>query len=192
MELELYTNRLYIRPFRSEDVDLDIDMATDPEVMRYFGGAVTEDEIVEESTNFIRRCGGGCIGVWTVVDRTTEEKLGEVFLTPLPILEDDTCWELVQGDDIPEGDIELGYLFKRTAWGKGIATEACRRLLRFAFEETPLEQIVAVVDSGNLKSEAVLAKCGFVNGGIRDAYAGNYPSFLISRKHWRTLQTVSS
>ncbi len=42
MKLELYTERLYLRPYDLADVNLDIEMATDPEVMRYFGGAVTE------------------------------------------------------------------------------------------------------------------------------------------------------
>ena len=42
MELELYSERLYLRPFDPSDLDLDIEMATDPDVMNYFGGAVTE------------------------------------------------------------------------------------------------------------------------------------------------------
>jgi len=184
MKLELHTERLYLRPFDLSDVDLDIEMATDPDVMRYFGGAVTKAQIVAESINFTRRCGGGCIGVWTVIDRLTQEKLGEVFLTPLPVDAEDTQWELIHGDDLPDGEIEIGFLFKQSAWGKGVATEACRRLLRFAFEETPLTETVGVIEEGNAASENVLLKCGFVREGMRRAYADRRLAFRMTRERF--------
>ena len=89
---------------------------------------------------------GGCIGIWTVINRLTQEKLGSALLLPLPIDEEDTQWDLIQGDDLPDAEIEIGFLFKRSAWGKGYATEACSRLVRFAFEKTPLTEVVAVID----------------------------------------------
>ena len=181
MKLELYAERLCLRPYDLSDVDLDIEMATDPDVMKYFGGVVTEEQAVAETINFTRRCGDGCIGVWTVIDRLTQEKLGEVFLAPLPIDVEDTQWELIHGDDLPDGEIEIGYLFKRSTWGKGVATEACQRLLRFAFEETPLTEIVGVIEEGNAASENVLLKCGFVREGMRRAYAEQRPAFRITR-----------
>ena len=184
MELELHSERLYLRPFDPSDLDLDIEMATDPDVMKFFGGAVTEEEITAEAINFTRRCGGGCIGVWTVIDRLTREKLGEVFLTPLPIDADDTQWELIHGDNLPEGEIEIGYLFKRSAWGKGYATEATKRLLKFAFEETPLEELVAVPDLENTASQRVLEKCGLAYEGMRRAYAAECPGYRITRQRW--------
>ena len=192
MNLDLYTERLHLRPFRPSDVDLDIEMATDPDVMKYFNGVVTEQEIVEESRNFVRRCGGGCIGVWTVVDRMTHEKLGEVYLTPLPIDAEDTEWELIQGEGIPDAEIEIGYLFKHSVWGKGIATEASQRLLQFAFEETPLCEVVAVTQVGNVASDKVLIKCGFISEGMRRAYADEYASFRITQEQWSALQLAIS
>lgn len=184
MNLELHTGRLFLRPYDPSDIDLDIEMATDPLVMKHFGGAVDEDSIIAESANFTRRCGGGCIGVWTVADRQTKEKLGEVFLTPLPVDVEDTQWELIHGETLPDGDIELGYLFKRSAWGRGIATEACRRLVKFAFEEAPLDQLVGIVEDGNAASERVLLKCGFVREGSRRAYGAERPALRITRQRF--------
>ena len=181
MDLELHSTRLYLRPYDPSDVALDLELATDPEVMRYFGGAVTEQQALAESANFTRRCAGGCIGVWTVLERRTGERLGEVFLTPLPIDAEDTQWELIQGDDMPEGDIEIGFMLKRAAWGRGVATEACRRLLRFAFEATPLDEIVAVIEAGNAASEKVLLKCGLLREASRRAYGQECPAFRITR-----------
>ena len=119
-----------------------------------------------------------------VIDRLTQETLGEVFLTPLPIDAEDTQWELIHGDDLPDGEIEIGYLFKRSTWGKGVATEACQRLLRFAFEETPLTEIVGVIEEGNAASENVLLKCGFVREGMRRAYAEQRPAFRITSEQF--------
>lgn len=184
MNLELYTERLHLRPYQSSDVDLDVEMGSDPAVMEYFGGVTTVEEIIAESVNFTRRCGGGCIGVWTVIDRSTQELFGEVFLTPLPIDADDTEWDLIVGDDIPDGEIELGYLFTRSTWGNGIATETCQRLLQFAFEETPLTEVVSIIEPGNSASENVLLKSGFVQEGMRRAYADQCAGFRMTREQY--------
>ena len=184
MELEFTSDRLRLRPFDPSDLDLDIEMATNPDVMKYFGGPVTEAQIAAESANFTRRCGGGCIGVWTVIDRRTQEKLGEVYLTPLPIDAEDTQWDLIRGDEMPDGEIKIGYLFKRSSWGNGYATEAIQRLVQFAFEETPLEELVATTDPDNIASKRVLEKCGLVYGGPRRAYATQCSGYRITRRAW--------
>jgi RimJ/RimL family protein N-acetyltransferase len=119
-----------------------------------------------------------------VIERRTEEKLGTAILLPLPIEEDDTNWDLVVGDGLPDGEIEIGYILKRSAWGKGYATEATDRLLKFAFEETPLEELVATTDPENTASQRVLEKCGLLYEGMRRAYAAECPGFRITRQQW--------
>jgi ribosomal-protein-alanine N-acetyltransferase len=130
------------------------------------------------------RCAGGCIGIWCVINHETDEKLGSALLLLMPIDEDDTNWDLVVGDALPDCEFEIGYILKKSAWGKGYATEACARLMRFAFEETPLQELVAVTDSENISSQSVLKKNGFASEGLRRAYAENIPGFRITRKHW--------
>ncbi len=184
MELELLTNRLLLRPLRLDDLDLAIEMFADPDVSRYIGGPFAADEIEAEMHDNIKRCGGGCIGIWCVVDRDTSEKLGSGLLLPMPIDEDDTNWDLVEGPDIPDCEIEVGYFLKRAAWGKGYATEVCKRLLAFAFEETPLVDIVACIDDANEDSRHVLRKCGLHEEGRRRAYGEQIPCFRITRERW--------
>jgi ribosomal-protein-alanine N-acetyltransferase len=119
-----------------------------------------------------------------VIDRSTAEKLGTAVLLPLPIEEKDTNWDLVVGDDLPDCDIEIGYILKRSAWGKGYATEVTKRLLKFAFEETPLEEIVAVTDPEHTASRSVLEKCGLSYEGLRRAYAQQCSAYRITRRPW--------
>jgi RimJ/RimL family protein N-acetyltransferase len=108
----------------------------------------------------------------------------DLDVLPLPIEEDDTDWDLVAGEDLPEGEIEVGYLLKQSAWGKGYATEACTRMLRFAFEQTALQEVVAVTDPENRASQKVLRKCGLIEEGLRRAYAAVCPGFRITRRQW--------
>jgi len=190
MELNLSTDRLLLRPVTLDDVDISITLLTDPEVMRYVGSAIPEKEVIDNLPREVRRSGGGCIGIWTILDSETNEKIGSAILLPLPIEADDTDWSLLGRPEIPDGDIEIGYMFKPSAWGKGYATEAASRLLRFAFEETPLQEVVAVTDQENTNSQRVLRKIGLRDEGIRRAYKDDCSAFRITRSEWQALQSA--
>ena len=184
MNLILTSERLLLRPLSETDFDVAIDIFTDPAVVKYIGKTHTRDEVIQGMPTYTKRCAGGCIGIWCVIDRSTGEKLGSALLLPLPIDEEDTDWNLVAGDELPDANVEIGYLLKRSAWGKGYATEACTRLLKFAFEESPLMEIVAVTHPENAASQNVLRKSGLLEEGMRRAYAGQCPAFRLSRRQW--------
>ncbi|MEE9597730.1 MAG: GNAT family N-acetyltransferase [Acidiferrobacterales bacterium] len=184
MNLDLQTERLSLQPLAASDLNLALEVFTDEEIMKYIGNVLTKGEIAEAMEIETKRGGGGCIGVWCISHRTTGEKVGSVFLLPLPIEEDDTDWNLVVENQLPDCDIEIGYILKRPAWGNGYATEAAERLLRFAFEETPLEEIVGVIDPENEASRRVLKKLGLLDEGLRRAYGGQCPGFRITRQQW--------
>jgi len=186
VNLELLTRRLILRPLRFDDLDLGIEMFTNLEVVRYVGGLLSAEEVRSEMHNYIKRCGGGCIGIWCVIDQATSEKIGTGALLPMPIEDVDTNWNLVEGPDIPDCEIEVGYILKPSAWRKGYASEICKRLLTFAFEETPLADIVACVDDDNHKSRHVLSKCGLRAEGKRLAYGVQSQCFRITRKQWES------
>jgi len=125
------------------------------------------------------------------MDKETGEKFGTSFLLPMPVEDDDTDYSLVVPGKTPDGAIEIGYCFKRSAWGKGYATEACGRLVRFAFEETPLDEIVASFYDENEASRHVLRKAGFADRGTMRCYGEDSPSYRISRREWIELQSAS-
>lgn len=186
MQLEFESDRLAFRPLEERDVDLSIEQWTDPEVTRYVAArSYTAEEITAEMPVVTRRCAGGCIGIWCLTDKASGEKIGSALLLPMPVELDDTDWSLVKGDAIPEADIEIGYILKRTAWGKGYATEACTRLLRFAFEVSPLDVVVACTDPDNTASQHVLVKAGLRPTGIIRAYGGDCLGFRLTRAEWQ-------
>lgn len=185
MKLILESERLLLRPVAETDIDIACALLMDPAVMRYVGGEPYSRERVDmEAQRALRRGAGGCIGIWCVTDKASDEKLGTGVLLPLPIEESDTNWDLVQPDALPDAEIEVGYLLKPSAWGKGYATEACKRLLRFAFEETPLSEIVAITAAENTASQHVLRKSGLRFEGLRRAYGGDCPGFRLGKAAW--------
>jgi RimJ/RimL family protein N-acetyltransferase len=62
---------------------------------------------------------------------------------------------------------ELGYWLAASAWGSGIATEACTAAVDFGFKELSLARIYAQVLAGNRASQRVLDKLGMVTEGVK-------------------------
>ncbi len=184
MNLVLKSDRLLLRPLSENDLDVSIEILTDPEVMKYVAKTYTNEQVIQELPAALKRCAGGCIGFWCVIDRFTKEKLGTALLQPLPIDVKGTPWNLVGGEELPDGEVEVGYFLKKSAWGKVYATEACSRLLKFVFEETQLKEVVAITAPNNTASQNVLKKSGLIAEGMRRAYASQRPGFRITRQQW--------
>ncbi|MEO1517089.1 MAG: GNAT family N-acetyltransferase [Bacteroidota bacterium] len=60
---------------------------------------------------------------------------------------------------------DIGWRLKRTAWGKGLATEGAKKCLQFAFAEAILARVVSVCPIVNAKSESVMTKIGMTKKG---------------------------
>ncbi|MBV9419368.1 MAG: GNAT family N-acetyltransferase, partial [Alphaproteobacteria bacterium] len=60
---------------------------------------------------------------------------------------------------------EVGFLFRRDAWGKGYAREAMTRVMRYGFEELGLERLWARFHAGNDASKRLLEALGFTYEG---------------------------
>jgi RimJ/RimL family protein N-acetyltransferase len=188
MNLKLHTERLLMTPLAPTDLDLALEMWTDPEVVKYVCELMNKDTIGKEMSNWTKRGGNGCIGIWCISDRETGEKYGSAMLLSMPVDRDDTDYSLVVPDRMPDGDVEIGYFLKRSAWGHGFATEACKRLLQFAFQETPLNEVVASFDVENVASKKVLEKAGLVDRGTMRCCGEDDPNYRITRDEWYRLQ----
>ncbi len=62
---------------------------------------------------------------------------------------------------LPETQAEIGYWIGVPFWGQGLIPEACRELIRYAFDDMGLEQLWCGSFDGNEKSKRVQEKCGF-------------------------------
>lgn len=68
--------------------------------------------------------------------------------------------------DVYRQSAELGYWIGEPYWGRGIATEAVRLILKYGFDEVGIERIFASTFDYNVGSMKVLKKNGFVKEGI--------------------------
>jgi RimJ/RimL family protein N-acetyltransferase len=57
-------------------------------------------------------------------------------------------------------EVEVGYVFERAAWGRGLATEAARALVDWAFANLEVEYVISAIQSENTRSQAVAARLG--------------------------------
>jgi RimJ/RimL family protein N-acetyltransferase len=150
-ELFLETDRLVLRRFTEADVDLLVELDGDPEVMRYItGGRPTPREEIEHDIlpaflSYYDRFAG--YGFWAAVERCTGEFLGWFHLRPPP-------------DGGKPDEPELGYRLRRSAWGRGYATEGSMAMIRKAFAELGARRVFATTMVVNAASRRVMEKAG--------------------------------
>lgn len=67
--------------------------------------------------------------------------------------------------DWDAGDFEIGYWVRKSAHGKGYATESTNALIRYAFNALGATRVHITHADGNKPSEGVIRKLGFVHDG---------------------------
>jgi RimJ/RimL family protein N-acetyltransferase len=163
MKVYLETARLILREFTASDLDPLIDLNSDPEVMRYLTGGLplSADHIRHEVLPLFLRLHSEsqAFGYWAAVARETGEFLG---------------WFQFRPKATPVEGIELGYRFKRAAWGKGYATEGCRALVEKGVRELGVECVFARTMASNAAAIRVLEKCGLTF--VRDYAEPEFPA----------------
>ncbi|MEV0215328.1 GNAT family N-acetyltransferase [Micromonospora sp. NPDC050695] len=142
------TERLRLRRLTVADVDALVELDSDPEVMRFLtGGVATPPAMVRDEqlprllAQYERHPG---LGRWAALDRGTGDFLGWFALDP--------------SADGTEAD--LGYRLRRSTWGRGLATEGSRALVRYAFETVGVRRVWAETMAVNERSRRVMVKAG--------------------------------
>jgi len=150
MHIFLETERLVLRRFTSDDVDNLVELDGDPQVMHFITGGRTtpRDEIENDLLPWFLHYyeGGDRYGFWAAIEKSTGTFLGWFHFRP--------------GDDQPSDEPELGYRLRRSAWGRGYATEGSRALIRKGFTELGVRRVVASTMVVNTASRRVMEKSG--------------------------------
>jgi ribosomal-protein-alanine N-acetyltransferase len=168
----LETARFALRRFTPADLDWLVALYSDPEVVRYLGGAKDRTKVLELLNGRILRYYDQHpgLGIWMTVDRETNSALGFHLLNH------------IQGETF----IQVGFVLSRAAWGRGVATEMGRAVLRHGFTTLALPQIVGIAHIDNRASQRVLSKIGLRRRGERafthPAYAAAGPMAWFERE----------
>ena len=161
VEPVLVTERLVLRQFTAADVDGLLELDGDPAVMRFISRktrsrAEIEAEVLPRFLGYYERYRD--FGHWAADTRDNGEFIGWFGLRPVMA----TGAAMVDWVDapLPAHTASLGYRLRRSAWGRGYATEGSRALVRRAFTELGVEVIVATTMTVNTRSRAVMEKAG--------------------------------
>lgn len=149
----LQTARLLLVPLADRHLDLEVELDSDPEVLRYLSARVpTRAEVVDSHAERMalgRRVGG--LGYWMAFEAERAGRfVGLMMLPP------------AHGPDQPDdpGVADLGYRLLRRYWRQGLATEASRALLRHAFAAVGVRRVIAQTMAVNGASRGVMAAVG--------------------------------
>jgi RimJ/RimL family protein N-acetyltransferase len=145
----LETERLRLRPFELDDLDVLHEIYSDADVVRYlYEEPRTRDELVPALERKLARTalaveGDGLSAAVTL--RETGQVVGDVSL----------FWLSEE-----HRQAELGFVMHPAWQGRGFATEAARPFLAFAFETLGAHRVIGRLEARNIGSARVLEKLG--------------------------------
>src|SRR5688572_24252530 len=150
---QLRSARLHLREFRRDDAQALYEIHSDPAVMRYWSfPAWTHLDQAHARVEFILgQRERGDVFVWALADIDNDRLVGSVALFAL---------------DVAQQRGEIGYSLRSDRQGQGVAAEALRAVLAFAFDELGLARIEADADPRNGPSCRLLERLGFVREGL--------------------------
>lgn len=149
--VELTTPRLRLRQWRESDKAPFAELNADPEVMRFFASTQTREQSDRSIAVWTDELDQRGWSNWAVEQGLDGRFVGFVGLTiPKRALLFMPC-------------VEIGYRLARAHWGKGLATEAGREVLRFGFDVLELPEVVSFTAILNVPSQAVMRRLGMVD-----------------------------
>jgi RimJ/RimL family protein N-acetyltransferase len=158
---ELRTPRLLLRAWRDSDREPFAALNADPDVMRWFPSTHTREQSDAAVDRFEAHHDRRGFTAWAMEVLDSERGaapfagflgLVEPTFDP-PFAHEDPC-------------IEIGWRLARSWWGLGLATEAGRAALGFAFDVAGLDEVVSFTVPPNLRSQGVMQRLGMRYDGV--------------------------
>ena len=160
------TERLYMRRMGQSDFGALCRILQDEETMHAYEGAFTDQEVQDWLERQLARYEKWGFGLWAVILKETDEMIGQCGLTMQP-------WK-------DREVLEIGYLFERTYWHRGYATEAAEACKRYAFEVLGAEEVCSIIRDTNTASQNVALRNGMTRA---DMWVKHYKG--VDMPHYR-------
>lgn len=141
--------RLYYVRLNESHFEEHAQQEMDPEVMKFIRKpSTTKDEARVQFNKYLDYMKDRpTLGIYSVFLKETDEIVGQGVLIHVEL---NPKFE----------EIEVGYKFKQSHWGKGFATELTHAFLEYAFNELKLPEVYGTTDPKNINSQNVLKKVG--------------------------------
>ncbi|MCF8245875.1 MAG: GNAT family N-acetyltransferase [Saprospiraceae bacterium] len=151
--MQFKSDRLSFRLVNDADFPYIYLLQTDPVTMRFIRPVVTEEAPVRERMATWEKYTAENPGFGVLIIKTVDnqENIGYAVFRHLHFQ--------------PGNEVEIGYSIGKEHTGKGLATEAAKRLMQYGREAKGITQFIAYTNQLNLASNRVLEKCGFTAVG---------------------------
>jgi RimJ/RimL family protein N-acetyltransferase len=167
----LETERLRLRNWQSSDREPFAQLNADPRVMEFFPKRLSREEsdaMVDRIESHFRAKG---FGLYAAELRSDGRFVGYVGLhTPTFEAHFTPC-------------VEIGWRLASDVWGQGIATEGARAVVRHAFQELGLDEIMSFTVPANQRSIRIMQKLGMTHDAADDFEHPNLPGGHPLRRH---------
>jgi len=138
----------------------------DEDVMYAYEGAFSDDETQAWLDKQIKNYEEFGFGLWAVTRKETDEMIGQCGLT------------LQNYND--RQVLEVGYLFQKSFWGHGYATEAAVACKEYAFEKLNAAEVFSIIRDTNTASQNVARRNGMTMvGAFTKRFRGIDMSHLV-------------
>ena len=162
----LETERLYLRQLEQSDFDALCKILKDEETMYAYEGAFDDSEVQEWLDRQLSRYKKYGFGLWAAVLKENGEVIGQCGLTMQP-------WKNMEV-------LEIGYLFQKSYWHSGYATEAAKACKKYAFEMLNADEVCSIIRDTNTASQNVALRNGMI---LTDSWVKHYRG--VDMPHYR-------
>ncbi len=156
-----------LRGPRDDDLDDWASIHADLDVVRWIGRdrALTRADSWRELAYLVGHWSLRGYGQWLLEERATGRVVGR------------------SGLYFPEGwpGLEVGWTLARDQWGRGLATEAGRAALDWAFAELEAERVISLIAPDNHRSRRVAERLGATRDGRTAILGHDVDIFAIAR-----------
>ena len=140
------TPRLLLRHYTLDDIDALAEVLCDHDNMRFFPNRFERKDAEEWIQKNLRRYAEDGVGGWALILKPAIKFAGYCGL----------AYREVDG----ARELEVGYALARHAQGQGIATEAARACMNYAFTTLGEERIISLIRPENIPSRRVAERNG--------------------------------
>jgi RimJ/RimL family protein N-acetyltransferase len=156
--IPLESERLVLRLPRLDDAPAMAEYLTDPEVMRFIGGAtVPREEVPDVVQKWLDRWQQNGLGHFVLERRSDGHVLGRVGF----VLWDVRTWRQSTFAEAGEhAQPELGWALARAHWGQGYATEAALAVRGWGRRHADVGRLISLINPANTASERVAQRLG--------------------------------
>jgi ribosomal-protein-alanine N-acetyltransferase len=160
------SERIGFKTWDEESIFHALDLWGDIQVTRFIGGPFDEEYINTRLRNEINIQNTHNIQYWPIFLKENNEFVGCCGVRPY---------------NNKTTTLEIGFHIKASAWGKGIASEAAKRVIRHAFDDLHVERIFAGHNPNNSASKVLLEKLGFQfsHDEFYEPTGLNHPSYFL-------------